>query len=136
MIRAEERLVVGKEQVGAGKATLDKFITTEHAYASVPVMKEHAVLHTEPITEADNISVDRIGIAPAHFEMALREEHAVAGKKAVAVEKISLKKEVEHATETVGAELQKEQVEYRETDEANKGRVVSNYSSSTGKELE
>ena len=110
MIRAEERLVVGKEKVSAGVAQLNKFVTSEHVYTTVPVTKEHAILHTEPITDADNIAVDRI--SEAHFEMPLSEERAVASKKAVAVEKVTLTKGTEQSTDVVGADLKKENVSY------------------------
>lgn len=110
MIRAEERLVVGKETVSAGVAQLNKYVTSEHVYTTVPVVKEHAILHTEPITEADNIQVD--AISEAHFEMPLTEERAVASKKAVAVEKIMLTKGTEQSTDVVGADLKKENVSY------------------------
>ena len=105
--------MVGKETVNAGVASLNKFVTTEHVYTSVPVTKEHAVLHTEPITEADNILVDAIG--EAHFEMPLSEERAVASKKAVAVEKVKLTKELEQTTDVVGADLKKENIAFKPT---------------------
>ena len=110
MIRAEERLVVGKETVSAGVAQLNKYVTSEHVYTTVPITKEHAVLHTEPITDADGIEVD--GISEAHFEMPLTEERAVASKKAVAVEKVMLTKGTEQSTDVVGADLKKENVSY------------------------
>jgi len=110
MIRAEERLVVGKETVSAGTAQLNKFVTSEHVYTTVPVVKEHAVLRSEPITEADGIVVDQI--SEAHFEMPLAEERAVASKKAVAVEKVMLTKETEQSTDVVGADLKKENISY------------------------
>ena len=110
MIRAEERLVVGKETVSAGTAQLNKYVTTEHVYTTVPVVKEHAILHTEPITEADGVVVDKI--SEAHFEMPLSEERAVASKKAVAVEKVMLTKGTEQSTDVVGADLKKENVAY------------------------
>lgn len=110
MIRAEERLVVGKETVSAGVAELNKYVTSEHVYTTVPVSKEHAILHTEPITEADGIVVD--AISEAHFEMPLTEERAVATKKAVAVEKVMLTKGSEQSTDVVGADLKKENVSY------------------------
>ena len=110
MIRAEERLVVGKETVSAGVAQLNKYVTSEHVYTTVPVVKEHAILHSEPITDADNIVVDKI--SEAHFEMPLSEERAVASKKAVAVEKVTLTKGMEQSTDVVGADLKKENVAY------------------------
>ena len=101
---------MGKEVVDAGTAQLNKFVTTEHVYTTVPVTKEHAVLRTEPISEADHITVNKIG--EAHFEMPLSEERAIAGKRAVAVEKVMLTKETEQSTDVVGADLKKENIAY------------------------
>lgn len=115
MTRSEERLLVGKEQVGAGVASLNKYVTSEHVHTAVPITREHVVIEREPITAADNIRGAEI--KEAHIEVALTEERAVAAKETVAVEKVKLRKEVEHTTQNVDAELRKEHIEFGTTAE-------------------
>ena len=117
MTRSEERLLVGKEQVSAGVASLNKYVTTEHVSTAVPITKEHVVIEREPIAPGDAIRGD---IKEAHYEVALTEERAVAAKEAVAVEKVKLRKEVEHAVQNVDADLRKEHIEFGTTNETGK----------------
>ena len=114
MTRSEERLLVGKEQVSAGVASLNKYVTTEHVQTSVPITKEHVVIEREPIAPGDNIRGD---IKEAHYEVNLTEERAVAAKETVPVEKVKLRKEVEHGTQNVDADLRKEHIEFGTTNE-------------------
>ena len=118
LTRSEERLLVGKEQVGAGVASLNKYVTSEHVHTAVPITREHVVIEREPITAADNIR--NAEIKEAHIEVALTEERAVAAKETVAVEKVKLRKEVEHTTQNVDAELRKEHIEFGTTQETGK----------------
>jgi len=117
MTRSEERLLVGKEQVSAGVASLNKYVTTEHVQTSVPITKEHVVIEREPIAPGDNLRGD---IKEAHYEVALTEERAVAAKETVAVEKVKLRKEVESGSQNVDADLRKEHIEFGTTNEQGK----------------
>jgi len=127
MTRSEERLLVGKEQVSAGVASLNKYVTTEHVSTAVPITKEHVVIEREPIAPGDTIRGD---IKEAHYEVALTEERAVAAKEAVAVEKVRLRKEVEHAVQNVDADLRKEHIEFGTTNES--GKVLGAAPGTTG----
>ena len=109
LTRSEERLLVGKEQVQSGVATLNKYVTTEHAHTSVPVTKETAYIEREPITAADNI---KPVIGEQHVEVALTAERAVAAKETVPVEKVRLHKEAVQGVQNVEAELRKEHIEF------------------------
>jgi len=129
MTRSEERLLVGKEQVGAGVASLNKYVTTEHVSTAVPISKEHVVIEREPIAPGDAIRGD---IKEAHYEVALSEERAVAAKEAVAVEKVKLRKEVEHATQNVDADLRKEHIEFGTTNETATGKTLGAAPGTTG----
>jgi len=84
----------------------------------VPITREHVVIEREPITSAD--AVRGTEIKEAHIEVALTEERAVAAKETVAVEKVKLRKEVEHTTQNVDAELRKEHIEFGTTQETGK----------------
>jgi len=114
--RSEERLHVGKEQVAAGSASLDKYVTSEHVERSVPVTKERVVIEREPITEANmGAALSGPEISEAHHEVHLTEERAIASKEVVPIERIRLGKQVETHEQTVGAELRKEHVDLTTT---------------------
>lgn len=129
MTRSEERLLVGKEQVAGGVASLNKYVTTEHVSTAVPITKEHVVIEREPIAPGDAVRGD---IKEAHYEVALNEERAVAAKEAVAVEKVKLRKEVEHAVQNVDADLRKEHIDFGTTNES--GKVLGAAPGSAGYE--
>lgn len=121
--------MVGKEQVAGGTAALNKYVTTEHVSTAVPITKEHVVIEREPIAPGDAVRGD---IKEAHYEVALNEERAVAAKEAVAVEKVKLRKEVEHAVQNVDADLRKEHIEFGSTNES--GKVLGAAPGSAGYE--
>ena len=112
LTRSEERLLVGKEQVQSGVASLNKYVTTEHVGTSVPVSRETAYIEREPITAADNINPT---IGEQHVEVALTAERAVAAKETVPVEKVRIHKEAVQGVQTVEADLQKEHIQYGTT---------------------
>jgi len=136
--RSEERLHVGKEQVAAGSAALDKYVTSEHVERSVPVTKERVVIEREPIT-AENMPAALSGpeITEAHHEVHLTEERAIASKETVPIERIRLGKQVETQEQTVGAELRKEHVDLTTTgindkfDNIGYGKTVGGASTTT-----
>ena len=109
LTRSEERLLVGKEQVQSGVASLNKYVTTEHASTSVPVSKETAYIEREPITAADNVNPT---IGEEHVEVALRAERAIAAKETVPVEKVRIHKEAVQGVQNVEADLRKEHINY------------------------
>jgi len=116
MTRSEEQLRVGKEQVNAGRAALDKYVTTEHVQTAVPVTKERVVIEREPITEANrDAALSGPEITEAHHEVNLTEERAIAAKETVPIERIRLGKQTEVHQQNVGAELRKEHVDLTTT---------------------
>jgi len=136
--RSEERLHVGKEQVAAGVASLDKYVTSEHVERSVPVTKERVVIEREPITEANmGAAMSGAEISEAHHEVRLTEERAIASKETVPIERIRLGKQVETHEQTVGAELRKEHVDLTTTgindkfDNIGYGKTVGGAASTT-----
>jgi len=136
--RSEERLHVGKEQVAAGSASLDKYVTSEHVERSVPVTKERVVIEREPITEANmGSALNGPEISEAHHEVHLTEERAIASKETVPIERIRLGKQVETQEQTVGAELRKEHVDLTTTgindkfDNIGYGKTVGGTASTT-----
>jgi len=114
--RSEEQLRVGKETVGAGKAALDKYVTTEHVERSVPVTKERVVIEREPINSSNiGAATSGVDITEAHHEVTLTEERAVAAKEVVPIERIRLGKQSETQEQTVAADLRKEHVDLTTT---------------------
>jgi len=114
--RSEEQLRVGKETVGAGKASLDKYVTTEHVERSVPVTKERVVIERERINSSNiGAATSGVDITDAHHEVTLTEERAVAAKEVVPIERIRLGKQTETQEQTVAADLRKEHVDLTTT---------------------
>ena len=112
MTRSEEQLAVGKERQEAGRARLRKWVETEQETVTVPVAKERAVLHREPVTE-ENLaeSIDGPEITEREHEVVLEEERAVVDKTVTPVERVRLDKETVTEQQTVSDEVRKEQIE-------------------------
>ncbi|MDF9716886.1 PRC and DUF2382 domain-containing protein [Nocardioides sp. ChNu-153] len=112
MTRSEEHVEVGTTTQEAGRARLRKYVTTEHVTQTVPVRKEHAVLETEPITEANaGQALDGPTISEEEHEVVLHEEKPVVQKTAEPVERVRLGTETVVDEETVGEDVRKEHIE-------------------------
>ncbi|CBT77381.1 MAG TPA: DUF2382 domain-containing protein [Glutamicibacter sp.] len=98
MLRSEEQLHVGTENVETGKVRLRKHVVTEDVTRTVPVSHEEVRLEREPVADA-----------PAAG--ALGGELAEDEKSTEPVERVSLEKEAVTEEERLKAELRKEQVE-------------------------
>lgn len=98
MLRSEEQLHVGTENVETGKVRLRKHVVTEDVTRTVPVSHEEVRLEREPVADA-----------PAAG--ALGGELAADEKSTEPVERVSLEKETATEEERLKAELRKEQVE-------------------------
>ena len=111
MTRSEEQLHVGTEQHEAGRARLRKFVETEQVTETVPVRKERAVVEREPITDA-NLDAAKGGpeISEEEHEVVLTEEHAVAEKTTVPVERVRLDKTTEVEQQQVSEDVRKEEI--------------------------
>jgi len=137
MTRSEEQLRVNKSTISAGKAELNKYVTTEHVSTAVPVSQEKVVVEREPINSAN---VDKAlkgpAISEAHYETTLKKDVVTAEKDTVPIERIRLAKQTETGIENVGADLRKEHVELS-TNTPDKvdlgaGRTVGDKIGSTG----
>jgi uncharacterized protein (TIGR02271 family) len=112
MTRSEERLDVGTTTEEAGRVRLRKYVTTEQETVTVPVEKEHAVIETEPITEANRgDALSGPAISEEEHEVVLHEERAVVDKTAEPVERVRLGTETVTDQETVTEEVRKEHIE-------------------------
>lgn len=122
VVAHEERLNVGTEEREAGKVRLRKYVVTETQSVEVPVQREELHVEREPINE--RVSGDHvIGEDVTDGEtITLHEEVPVVSKETVATERVSVGKETVQDTETVQAEVAKEQVEVEGDDTLRKGQ--------------
>jgi uncharacterized protein (TIGR02271 family) len=112
MTRSEEHLRVGTATQEAGRVRLRKYVTTETETRTVPVRKEHAVLETEPITDANrDEALDGPAISEEEHEVVLHEERPVVETVAEPVERVRMGTETTVEDETVSGEVRKEEIE-------------------------
>ena len=107
VVRSEEELRVGKEQVQAGRARVRKWVETEPVETDVELRRETARVTREPIDQP----VSDAAIGEEEVEVELTEERPVVEKQTVAKERIGLEKDVETQRETVADEVRKERVD-------------------------
>jgi len=112
MTRSEERLNVGTRSEEIGRARLRKYVVTENATETVPVSREEIRVEREPITDANvGAAMDGPAISEEEHEVTLHAERPVVETEAVPVERVRLGKETVTDTETVSADLRKEQID-------------------------
>lgn len=112
MVRSEERLRAGTENVETGRVRLRKYVVTEEQQMTVPVTHEEVRIEREPITEADRGTTHDIG--EEEQEVTLHREEARVTKENVPVEKVRLGKETVTEEETVAGEVRKEKFDIEE----------------------
>src|SRR4051794_13124850 len=123
MTRSEERLNVGTRSEEVGRARLRKYVVTENATETVPVSREEVRVEREPITDANvGNALDGPAISEEEHEVTLRAERPVVEKEAVPVERVRLDKETVTDTETVSADLRKEEIEVEGAAESDRAR--------------
>ncbi|WP_326837909.1 PRC and DUF2382 domain-containing protein [Amycolatopsis rhabdoformis] len=108
MIRSEERLHVGTEQVETGHVRLRKYVVTEEQQVTVPVSHEEVRLEREPITDARG-GTGRTELGEQEQDVVLHAEKPVISKETVAVERARLNTETVTEEQTVKGEVRKEQ---------------------------
>ncbi len=112
ILRSEERLAVGTQQVEAGKARLRKHIVTENVTTTVPVSREEVRIEREPITVANRgAALDGPDLSEEVAEVTLHEERAVVGKETVPVERVRLQTDTVTEQKQVDETVRKEVIE-------------------------
>ncbi|MGO2082099.1 DUF2382 domain-containing protein [Glutamicibacter arilaitensis] len=111
MLRSEEQLHVGTENVETGKVRLRKHVVTEDVTRTVPVSHEEVRLEREPVADAPASGTLGSELAEDEQEVTLHAEQPVVEKSTEPVERVSLEKETVTEEERLKAELRKEQVE-------------------------
>lgn len=89
VVRSEEQLQVGTQQVEAGTVRLRKWVETEDANIDVELKRETAKVTREPMDEV----VSGAEIGEDEIEIPLHREEAVVQKQVVGKERITLEKE-------------------------------------------
>ncbi|WP_298181641.1 PRC and DUF2382 domain-containing protein [Saccharomonospora sp.] len=112
MVRSEEHLRAGTEEVESGRVRLRKYVVTEEEQMSVPVSHEEVRIEREPVSEADRSAPHDIG--EEEQEVTLHREQARVTKENVPVEKVRLGKEKVADEETVSGEVRKEKFDIDE----------------------
>lgn len=110
LVAREEVLDTGKHLEKAGEARVRKEVTTETAHVEVPVKREELVVERTPLhgREAEPIrSGDR---NKEEERIVLKEEKADVNKRTVAREAVAVGKRTVTDTESVDADLKKENI--------------------------
>jgi stress response protein YsnF len=122
MIRSEERLRVGTEQVATTRARLVKYVVTENVTITVPIRREEIRVEEVPIDAVDPVDESEFlvpadatpgtttGAAGLPSEIILHTERPVVTVEVVPVERVRLRTEVVQGTETVTDQVQREQI--------------------------
>ncbi|MHA7282969.1 PRC and DUF2382 domain-containing protein [Arthrobacter sp. TMS2-4] len=110
MVRSEERLRVGTQTHEAARVRLRKYVVTEEARLTVPLLKEELVIEREPIT-ARNAPVDESLFREEMVELVGHEERAVVlGTETVPVERVRLARTTVAGRATVREVVRKERI--------------------------
>ncbi|MEL4356908.1 MULTISPECIES: PRC and DUF2382 domain-containing protein [unclassified Luteococcus] len=109
VVRHEERLNVGKEQVESGRVRIRKHVVNEQQSVQVPVSHEELRVERTPIKDGDVVSDGQL--AEGETEVVLHEERPVVSKETVGVEKVSVGTEKVTENRTVTENVAKEQIQ-------------------------
>ena len=128
MVRAEEKLRVGTERVGATRFRLVKYVVTEDVQITVPIRREEIRVEEVPVDAADSdegesllqhgdvAEGERLGrhTAPDDGslpeEIILHTERPVVTVEVVPIERVRLHREVVEGAELVTGQVQREQI--------------------------
>jgi uncharacterized protein (TIGR02271 family) len=124
MIRSEERLTVGTEQVESGRVRLRKYVVTERQQVTVPVSHEEVRVEREPIDANQRGRIPDGGgkLGDAEQEVVLHEEKPVVRTETVPVERVRVGTETVTEEQTVGGEVHKERVDVEPDERARRQR--------------
>ncbi|WP_433549263.1 PRC and DUF2382 domain-containing protein [Streptomyces sp. CA-294286] len=109
LVRSEEQLRVGTEEVLTGTARLKKIVVTEEVATTVPVSHEEVRVVREPIKPGDTVRAD---IGEEETEVLLHAERPVTSKAKVPVERVRLETDKVTEQQEVTGTVRKEQIQY------------------------
>ncbi|NYJ05471.1 PRC and DUF2382 domain-containing protein [Petropleomorpha daqingensis] len=113
MVRSEEQLRVGTEQVAATRVRVVKYVVTEEVQLTVPIRREEIRVEEVPLDAPDEPGESLVptgagGELPD--EIVLHTERPVVGVEVVPTERVRLRTEVVAGQETVTRQVQREQI--------------------------
>jgi stress response protein YsnF len=113
MVRSEEQLRVGTEQVAATRVRVVKYVVTEEVQITVPVRREEIRIEEVPLDAADEPGESLVA-GPAGGglpgEIVLHTERPVVSVEVVPTERVRLRTEVVEGQETVTGQVRREQI--------------------------
>ncbi|MFE3176404.1 DUF2382 domain-containing protein [Amycolatopsis sp. NPDC059090] len=109
VVRSEERLKVGTEEVETGHVRLRKYVVTAEEQVTVPVTHEEVRVEREPITDVKAAGKAEIG--EAEQDVVLHAEKPVVQKETVPVERVRLGTEQVTEEQTVQGKVRKERID-------------------------
>jgi stress response protein YsnF len=120
MVRSEEQLRTGTEQVAARRVRLVKYVVTEQVQITVPIRREEIRVEEVPLDSPDagpgeslvpaGQHADGAGDADLPEEILLHAERPVVSVEVVPIERVRLRTEVVQGSEQVTQQVQREQI--------------------------
>jgi stress response protein YsnF len=121
MTRSEEQLRVTTERVATTRARIVKYVVTENVTITVPVRREEIRIEQVPLDAADDLPEESlVPSEPADGTttpggglpevIVLHTERPVVTVEVVPLERVRLRTEVVHGTETITEQVQREQI--------------------------
>jgi stress response protein YsnF len=113
MVRSEEQLRVGTEQVAATRVRIVKYVVTEEVQLTVPIRREEIRVEEVPLDAADEPGESLVPAAAGGElpdEIVLHTERPVVSVEVVPTERVRLRTEVVQGQETVTRQVQREQI--------------------------
>ncbi len=107
----EERLVVGKREVGRGSVRVRSYVVERPVEQQVTLHEERVDIDRRPVDRALTEDDRAAAFQERTIEATARSEEAVVGKEARVVEEIAIHKEASDRTETVRDTVRKTEVE-------------------------
>jgi stress response protein YsnF len=114
MVRSEEQLRVGTEQVAATRVRIVKYVVTEEVQVTVPIRREEIRVEEVPLDAVDEPGESLVPAASGGGglpdEIVLHTERPVVSVEVVPTERVRLRTEVVRGQETVTRQVQREQI--------------------------
>jgi stress response protein YsnF len=119
MVRSEERLRVGTEQVAATRVRIVKYVVTEEVQITVPIRREEIRVEEVPLDAVDEPGESLVQASAQTSprvggglpeEIVLHTERPVVTVEVVPTERVRLRTEVVRGQETVTGQVQREQI--------------------------
>ncbi len=114
MVRSEEQLRVGTEQVAATRVRIVKYVVTEEVQVTVPIRREEIRVEEVPVDAVDEPGDSLVPAASGGGglpdEIVLHTERPVVTVEVVPVERVRLRVDVVEGQETVSGQVQREQI--------------------------